>query len=147
MYEHSTWLISERLNKLLAKIKAEPIPYLWSGSLYGLVDYSSVKSMIFSSLYKKTHGGSGKTLLSLLAGLERGDGISFSRYVDYLFKCDCSEPGNDVRSWGGITPTIAIACGDAAPFNETLEDVREVYDKMAQNTTFADVWPYHLYCT
>lgn len=60
------------------------------------------------------------------------------------FKCDCPEPGNDVRPWGGITPTIAIVCGDAALFNETLEDVRAVYDKMAQNTTFSDVWPYHL---
>lgn len=83
MYEHNAWLISERLNKLLAKIKAEPLPYLWSGSFYRPIDYSTVKSMIFSSLYK-THGGSGKTLLSLLAALERGDEMSFSRYVDHL---------------------------------------------------------------
>lgn len=150
MYEENVVLIAERINKLLTMIKAEPIPFLTIGGggasrdTYGLIDYSMVKGWIFSSLYN-THGGPGKFLMSILAQLERGVMVDvYYGFLDSLFACHCSGP--DVP-WDGNTHSLAIACGDAPPIDETLEESRALYEKMAQNTSFADVWPMHLYCT
>lgn len=149
MYEANAERIAERIDKLLTKIKAEPIPFLTIGGggasrdTYGLIDYTRVRAWIFSSLYT-THGGGGKFLMSILAQLERGVMLSLSDGLDFLFACHCSEPD---LPWDGNTHSLAIACGDAPSNDETLEESRALYVKMAQNTSFSDVWPIHLYCT
>lgn len=147
MYDETPELIAERVDKLLAKVKAEPIPFLTilgSRDSYGLIDYSRVKGMIFGSLYN-THGGQGKFIMTILALLERGAMMSFNDGLDSLFTCHCSEPNTHFD--GIIAHSLAIACGDAPPIDETLEEARSLYDKMAQNTSFAEVWPIHLHCS
>lgn len=148
MHEETAGLIAERVDRILTKIREEPIPFLTIGrggvfrESYGLIDYSRVKGWIFSLLYT-THGG-GKFLMSILAQLERGVMVDIDGGLDPLFACHCSEPD---LPWDGNTHSLAIACGDAPPNDETLEESRALYDKMAQNTSFSDVWPIHLYCT
>ena len=42
--------------------------------------------------------------------------------------------------------TIGIACGDAGPVNSTLEELREFYEEMAKDSTFAEIWWIHAAC-
>ena len=115
------------------------------GELYGEIDYSLIKTLIFSTLYN-THS-SGKSLLSVLSSIEKHDSMFVYRSVDALFQCECPESDKVSSPWQYITPTLGIACGDAAPINETLQDAVKLYEEMAQNTTFSDTWPIHLYCS
>lgn len=144
-------LVAKRVDKLLAKIKTKPLSYLSIGRegpfghSYGLFDYSMLKGLIFDALYN-THGN-GWSLALLLARIESDHLLVFRRPLDYMFTCECSEPGMKIRPWSGNTPTLAIACGDGPLIDQTLEEARAFYEELAQNTSFSDVWPFHLYCS
>lgn len=98
-----------------------------------------MKGRIFVTLYN-THG---KFLMTTLGQLERGVMLNIYGDLDPLFRCHCSGP--DIP-WDGFTHSLAIACGDAPLIDETLEEARALYEKMAQNTSFSEAWPMHLYC-
>ena len=149
LYEHKAELIAKRVDKLLAKIKVEPIPFFTPGgplgASYGMIDYTLIKSLIFGALYA-THV-SGARLLLLLSRIEKQYPVFIHRFTDFLLRCECPESGKADSPWQVTIPTFGIACGDAAPIDETLEDAIALYEKMAQNTTFSDSWPIHLYCS
>ena len=149
LHEETAELIAKRVDRLLDRIKVEPIPYYNpggpSGDTYGVIDYALVKGMIFDTLYN-THGG-GRLLLVTLSKLEKQDLLFAYRYIDSLFQCECPESGKKSLPWQYMTPTYGIACGDAEPIDETMEDAVALYEKIAQNTTFADTWPLHLFCS
>lgn len=149
--EDSAELVAARVDKLLSKIKEEPIPvYITQLGAYGVVDYAMVRAQIFLTLYT-THGSGGRTLMLLLSELERGDGtLIYQRSqrwaTESLLSCTCPASGEEQYIWEGSVPTIAIGCGDAAPIKRTLSEAHAFYDKMAENSTFTDMWPIHLGC-
>lgn len=151
IYEEKADLVAKRVDKLLAKIKAKPLSYMSIGRegpfghSYGLFDYSVLKGLIFDALYN-THGN-GWSLALLLAKIESDHLLVFRRPLDYMFTCECSEPGKKIRPWSGNTPTLAIACGDGPLVDETLEEARAFFEGLAQNTSFSDVWPFRLFCS
>lgn len=151
MYEENAELVAQRVDNLLAKIKAKPLSYMSIGHegpfghSYGLIDYSVLKGLIFDVLYN-THG-IGWSLMLFLAKIESDHLLDFRRPLDYMFTCECSEAGKNIRPWSGNTPTLAIACGDGPLADGTLEEARAFYEELAQNTSFSDVWPFRLYCS
>lgn len=149
--EDNAELIAARVNNLLAKIKEEPVPvYLSQLGEYGIVDYAVVREQILQSLYV-THNGGGRTLMLLLAELEKGDGSliyqrSSRRMIENLVKCNCSAPPEEQRALSGLTLTNAIACGDASETNLTLAEARAFYDRLSEDSTFTDVWSMPIIC-
>lgn len=149
--EDNAELIATRVSNLLAKTKEEPVPvYLPQLGEYGIVDYALVREQILQSLYV-THNGGGRTLMLLLAELEKGDGShiyqrSSRRMLENLVKCNCSAPPEQQRALSGMALTNAIACGDASETHMNLAEARAFYDELSRDTTFTDVWSMPLIC-
>ncbi|KLO10632.1 hypothetical protein SCHPADRAFT_916291 [Schizopora paradoxa] len=157
LHEDSAELVLERINKLLDGLKSQPIPVVKKSSEhdmtpeYGLVNYETVKSVIFGVLYN-THTA-GAFLFNMLAELEKGNALPWfqmspARAFRSLLACDCPAPGHELPQFYGLFEhTLAIACGDTPLENESLEDVQKVYDDIAKISTFADVWGMHVRCS
>ncbi|KAI5119054.1 hypothetical protein M0805_005920 [Coniferiporia weirii] len=143
LYEPSVALIQARVHALLENIRVAPIPlYDASTSTYDTVDYALVRTLMLSALYQ-THQG-GAILMDALAALERGDGApAYARSLRSIFSlfmtCDCA--GELPVPSGGLFETLAaIGCGDSVDRDDSIEDVREAYEKMAEMSNFAETW-------
>ncbi|EJC98014.1 alpha/beta-hydrolase [Fomitiporia mediterranea MF3/22] len=157
IYENTTSLIQERIDRLLDKLQRVPLAFHDDtssplGSDFEVISHGLVREAIFNVLYK-THSA-GATLAHALAALERGNTsqiYQLSRkflYNSYL-RCDCPlKPGETpIRFQGEYETTYAISCGDAIERNEDLEDTRKAYEEMAKNTSFAFTWPPRVFCS
>ena len=155
IYERTASLVKARVDKLLDRLKSEPVAFYNSTSTesaYDVVDYGLVKTAIFRTLYV-THNF-GANLTSAIAALERGDASQFyavadRRILDQLLQCNCPVPGEPSPPFDrGFDITAAIACGDAVEDRgEDLREVREAYEEMARMSSFADNWPMRAWCS
>ncbi|KLO05806.1 alpha/beta-hydrolase [Schizopora paradoxa] len=157
LYESSPELVLQRIENILEKLKLSPIPVFGlpgppnANSTYGIVDYAVVKTLILVMLYN-THF-SGELLVNMLASLEIGMAqfwlpFTSGQSLRQLLTCDCPAPGHEPPPFdGGLERTLAIACGDNMIEEESLSEVRSVYDDIAELSSFADVWGIHVACS
>ncbi|GJE96255.1 alpha/beta hydrolase [Phanerochaete sordida] len=155
LYETTTDEIHARLTAIYTHLKRSPMPvYDDTGKNYGLIDYKVAREALFRLLaapYSRGDGYPAMELLDALAAAERGDALPLARVARIVptrspFKCACpGEPAPRVANTADAK--AAIACADAGPRFETLEDMEAEYSKMAELSEFADMWPIRGQCS
>nr|GAT55848.1 predicted protein [Mycena chlorophos] len=130
--------IAAAYENLLSSIQQNPIPAvvtLSEGNAgYGVVDYSVVKNVVFSSLYQPYT--SFPALAQALADLAAGNSSTiYAASGAQEFTCG---PGAAPLG-SALEATISITCNDATP-NDTLADLQRYYTDAAVITEFADVF-------
>ena len=136
------------MNRLLDSLKTQPISYFNSTSgEYGVLDYSAAKGAIFTTLYSPY--GSGAALAYAFAAAEQGEGqslfdLSALEATSSQYVCDSSVVSTSFAS--GLETTLGIACGDSDG-NRTLDEMKALYNEMAGDSEFAEMWPIYLGCS
>ncbi|KAJ7088372.1 Alpha/Beta hydrolase protein [Mycena belliarum] len=137
-YASTPAAIAERLAALTAAVRATPVPAVTPAG-YGLVDYSFLRSALFSALYVPyqlfaplAHG---------LAALEAGDGAPLFGLIQAAqpppFTCAGSANPVPFHLNNGEA-VVAIQCGDAVEVNDTLPELREFYAEAARTSEFVE---------
>jgi hypothetical protein len=146
------------VNRILDNLKQRTLPVSAevNGTYqnYGLVDYKMARSVVFVMLYSP-YGSNGVHLAPsvtyALAQAEKGNGLPLGELAGLVptpFRCEC--PSDNPPTQPLIfTPdtTYAIACGDGAVLNDTVEDLEKYFEKMSKDSEFADMWSIRSQCT
>lgn len=154
MYEDTVEGVRARVDTLFSKLRTEPVGVRAGESRFEsrfhTIDYTAAREIILIVLYN-THA-SGKPLMQALADLERGNATTLytlsAEYLllDQMLVCNCppGSPNGVATLYDGLA---AIACGDTDGSNDTVADLREFYDDLAQTSSFADLWYPHALCS
>jgi hypothetical protein len=140
--------IKQRINTLLERLKIAPTPFINSTTgEFGIVDYSAAKTLLFQTMYGPHQ--SGADTAHAFAALEAGDAqpmwnTSSSAAVERAIEASCL-PELASFDFDDVS-LMAVGCGDGAPAESSLDELRQFYAKLAQQTMFADVWPARLLC-
>ena len=122
-YADSPAKISQRLDTLLNKVKAQPVPVYTSGDPdYGVLEYYQVKNGIFQSLYSPPSNFF--ALAKGLAELERGNG-------SIMFKLGAPDPHAEFVG--------AIACSDGKKVTDDAAALQKYYDSFKDSSLFASL--------
>ncbi|KAJ6541006.1 TAP-like protein-domain-containing protein [Mycena vulgaris] len=135
--------ISENVDRLYASLRERPIPVRTDIS-FGLVDYSMLRRVIFSSLYSPY--ATFPALAQALADLSTGNATAlFNMSRRPPFQCSCDESEYRFESVGDAT--FGVMCNDATQISREYEDSISHYARMSETTTWADVWePFRMAC-
>ncbi|KAF7305207.1 AB hydrolase-1 domain-containing protein [Mycena kentingensis (nom. inval.)] len=133
--------VAARLSALTDAVRAKPVPAFTSaGAGYGLVDYSMLREMIFSTLYTPYAGF--PLLAQALADLERGDGSALFSLGNPIPPFDCDSPGSNSTTPSTIDNVgaagEAIRCGDAVEVHDTIAQLNAFYHSAAKVSQFAE---------
>ena len=149
LYESSADKVSARVDKLLVALKAQPVSfYNATTGEYGILDYSAAKASILESLSAPYRDGA--TLLSALAAAEQGEvqplyDIATGSTTGSLFECPATEAPITFAS--GIENQYSVRCGDTARPPYSLDEFKEIYAEMAQDSQFfSESWAFNLGC-
>ncbi|KAF8954240.1 hypothetical protein BDZ97DRAFT_1928523 [Flammula alnicola] len=129
--------IRQNLTRLYDSVRSSPLP-IKSRSTYGLLDYSGLRTVVFTALY------SPYALFPLLARglaeLAAGNGTPiFERLSDPPFQCSCdpSEHMFDVHR----DASTAIICNDNHEIPNNLEWTEKYFETMGKaSPEFGDMW-------
>ncbi|KAJ7737318.1 hypothetical protein B0H16DRAFT_1572092 [Mycena metata] len=135
-YEPTASAIADRLTALTNSIRKQPVPVV-TPTAYGIVDYSALRSVLFTSLYVPYILWG--PVAQGLAALEAGDGsILFSiTQTTPPFQCDCSNNSIPFHL-NNAEAVVAIQCGDGVRVTDTLDELREFYDNAARTSQFVE---------
>ncbi|KAJ7159590.1 hypothetical protein C8R46DRAFT_1286950 [Mycena filopes] len=143
-------LIAARLSALEAAVRARPVPaFLPSTGAYGLMDYSALRSVLFTSLYVPYILF--PPLAAGLAALEAGD-------ASVLFSLTQTAPPFQCRSGSGSAgdgdggeggdpngfhlnnaeAVWGVQCGDGVQVRDSVGELREFYERAAKVSGFAE---------
>ena len=117
--------------------------------MYGVLDYSSAKNAIMSVLF--TPAANGAALAAALAAAEKGDGaplagLTTRRSNSEQFVCSSADVAPPTFA-SGFETLFPIRCGDQGSIPLSVEQVEEVYERMAQDSsTFAEMWSVYTAC-
>ncbi|KAG6890673.1 hypothetical protein C0992_013345 [Termitomyces sp. T32_za158] len=129
-------LIAANLTKLYETVQARPLPVRTPAS-YGLVDYTRLRTSVFSSLYSPW--ATYPTLANALAALAQGDGAPlFSMYDLPKFQCDCSTDSEDSRL--GKDAQTTIMCNDGDPISSEFEDLEDYFEDVVKKSEWFELW-------
>ncbi|KAH7106254.1 alpha/beta-hydrolase, partial [Auriculariales sp. MPI-PUGE-AT-0066] len=147
LYEPSAAAVKQRYLRIVDAIHEQPLAVLADDSpdRYGLVDYSMVRKVIFTSLNSPYRLF--PRLSQALRDMEVGDGramYALSGRDDSEWRCKCSSDGALI---GSIEATRAILCGDGAVVNDTISELREHMQRVHDLTTFADMMYVRVWCS
>ena len=121
-YADSPTKISQRLDAIISKVKAQPVPVYNSGDpVYGVLDYAILKNGLFQSLYSPS--ATYFTLAQGLVDLERGNGT-------LLLKLGALDPH-------GTELVGAIACSDGKKVTDDAAALQRYYDSFKDSSMFA----------
>lgn len=147
IHENTAAGVKKRVDRLLDKLRTEPVSFhepIGPGeSRHNIVDYSMTREVMLAVLYS-IHS-LGTYLADALAALERSDGsliyAASGHHVvfDSLLMCQCP-PGAPRLVAAQADVLAAIACGDTDGRNETVSDLRTVYEELAQTSSFGELW-------
>ncbi len=121
--------ISNNLDSLYDSLLTQPVPVV-SSSFYGFVDYSVLRSTIWSTLYAPYIYFS--ILAEGLASLAAGNGT-----IIYEMQATVYDPSSVYdNSWEA---EIAISCGDALNNTDTVADLFAYWNDVKGLSTFANL--------
>ncbi|KAJ6510772.1 TAP-like protein-domain-containing protein [Mycena sanguinolenta] len=128
--------IIEKVDKIYASVRARPIP-VRTGASFGLVDRTTVRSAIFTSLYSPhTHFS---TMARALADLDEGNGTTlFKIFERPAFECACDPAQYQFEPL--LEATFGILCNDGDRVSPEYEDVVADYQNLRDTSSWADVW-------
>jgi hypothetical protein len=152
VYASSGKAVLARVQKIFDSIKSAPIPVvIGNGSAdYGIVDYGMVRRTVQDFLYQP-FALPAQNISLILAGLEKGDGSLFwEAQIDPRDFLQCkSELSGPSDSDGFISlglGGLAISCSDGEPVHDSLQQLNKWYEDNAKESSFADVWPFRVWC-
>jgi hypothetical protein len=140
--------IKQRINTLLERLKIAPIPFINSTTgEFGIVDYSVAKTLLFQTMYGPHQNGADTA--HAFAALEAGDAqpmwnLSNSATLERAMEASCL-PELASYDFDDVS-LIAVSCGDGDPVEPSLDELRQFYAKLAQQSVFAEGWGIHLLC-
>lgn len=156
LYQSDSKNVMERLNRLFESLKLRPIAVedhaVGSTALdYGLVDYSLVRRLVFAFLYRPYSPGplSATALAHAIAAADAGDGRPFwelQKTREERFLCECAGTAKPTRVASGAEMGLAVACSDGDAVEDSLDELRMHFEKLAQTSSFADMWTHRVRC-
>ncbi len=153
LHEPTAQLVESRLERIFAALKKRPLavpPLDHDDKIgYGIVDYAAARQTVFRFMFSPYLGVGRKSpkateLASALAAVERGDGRPLwllLQPVQQTFRCDCSGEEEPPLTTPDDPSARAIACGEADLYRDTVHELEDHYNRMAQDSNYADVWP------
>ena len=148
IYEPSVEQIRDRVNGVIERLRIAPIAFVnATDGEQGIVDYFIAKSQLFRTIYFPHFQG--RSFANALAALEQGDSepiwrLSQTARLAQLLDQSCDPLTN--RSYIGVVSSVAIACGDGDPVQESLEDLRNYHLELSQQSSFAELWGFRVRC-
>ncbi|KAF5311126.1 hypothetical protein D9619_008075 [Psilocybe cf. subviscida] len=128
--------IERNLTTILQSLRSRPIPVRTERG-YGLFDYSTLRDLLFSLLYKPY--AFFPLLAQGLADLARGDAsLFFDISNSGIFECKCDE--KDAVSGQLREANAAIHCNDGGNYLEDLDAADGYLKQLAESTSWADGW-------
>ncbi|KAF9475285.1 hypothetical protein BDN70DRAFT_996546 [Pholiota conissans] len=130
--------VKKNLTALYDNIRHQPVS-VRRKSRYGIVDYKTLHSAIFDSLY--TPYTSFPKLAEGLAALTTGDGSIIFDMVNPKppFECECSLP--ERPSVAKVEDgTIAILCNDGEDVPHDLESTKKYVEELTKSSRWGDLW-------
>lgn len=155
LHEPTARLVEVRLDRIFATLKKRPlaVPPLDSDRDdrlgYGIVDYAAARQLVFRFMFSPYLGvgrasPTAAELASALAAVERGDGRPLwilQQPAQQTFRCDCSGDDEQPLTTPDDPSARAIACGEAGLYLDTVHELEAHYNRMAEGSSYADVWP------
>ncbi|KAJ6568866.1 TAP-like protein-domain-containing protein [Mycena capillaripes] len=136
-YEPSPSDIAAKLDTLTASIKEQPLPVVLPDS-HGIVDFNFLRNAILNSLFDPYDVDEGFVALGQgLAALAKGNAtVLYAQSAEPSFECQASSPPFHLNNYEAY---IAIACGDAAPVNDTIAQLEDHWLNGAKISQFSDL--------
>jgi hypothetical protein len=156
LHESSPDEVKERVSKIFADLKNRALPVraethaVGASTEYGLVDYAFARGFVFQWLYHPYSAvQNASAVASALAAVERGNGrplwdMAKGKLINN--KCDCGGAWR-LPSGRDDETTLAIACSDGDVVDDSLDELREYFENLAQASSFAELWPPRLMCS
>lgn len=144
LFEPTANQVHSRLTKILENLKRNPVAVLGSSSVeqsidYGVIDYKSVRTLLFMFLYSP-YSGMAPTLMSAFRALEDGKGEPLWNLIapsQPSFSCSCKPKAQTIETPEAV---LAIACGDGLPVEDTVEELEKGFYEQSKQTEFAELW-------
>lgn len=153
LYEPTAEAVKTRMEKIFASIKAQPIALLsssngTSASDYGILDYRTVRGLVFLYLYSP-YSFPAPALARALAHIEQRDGKPIFDFASAIiqgvnFKCDC---GTKQSPFFFPEALLAVACSDGDVVDDSVEELQRHYEGMANSSSFAELWDIRIRCS
>ena len=146
IYEPTAEAVASRVDRLMEKIKKQPMGISDKGE-YGILTYAAMRATLFLGLYKPY--ALLPTFAKLFADIERGDGSSLLRFYSQLqekLQCDCPSTPPGLPYKPREEAGMAVACTDGDPVNDTLSEMREYFERLAETSSFGELWTIRLNC-
>ncbi|KAJ6480975.1 TAP-like protein-domain-containing protein [Mycena sanguinolenta] len=135
LFAPTTAEVIAKVDKIYASVRARPIPVRTSAS-FGLVDWTTVRSVIFASLYSPYTKFS--TMARALADLNEGNGTTLFKVLEQpAFECACDPTQYQFEPLSEAA--FGILCNDGAPISPEYEDVLANYQNWRNTSSWADV--------
>lgn len=148
LYEKTADDVHARLTSIYNGLKRRPLPFYDStGENYGILSYKAARNSLFKLLYApygKNERYPSMELLNALAEVQKDNGLALARIAGLApsrspFKCACPrKPRRPVSN--RLDTQSAIACADAGPRSDTLDDMEHEFLRMSELSEFADMW-------
>jgi hypothetical protein len=134
-YAPTAHAVSQRLMALYESIRAQPV--VVHTTSYGIVDYSLLRRVIFTSLYLPY------TLFPILAkalsDLEAGDGTTLFELVAHQnFECHCDEKSAPFYD-NSFEAQTAIMCSDAQEVHDSPQELHTYYEDLVKVSSWAEL--------
>jgi hypothetical protein len=128
--------VRQNLTNLYDSISVQPIP-VKSGNTYGYVDYKTLHSSVFGSLYAPF--ATYRRLAQGLADLAAGNGsIILKAVTPSPFKCS-GDSSKDLER-NNLEAQIAILCNDGADIPADLHSALKHFEMMSNKSEFGNLW-------
>jgi pimeloyl-ACP methyl ester carboxylesterase len=153
IWEPTTAEVSARYDSILQNLKRRPLAVPSNSTTssdldYGIVDYATVKSVVFAYLYSPYPQVPGKTasaastLSFYLSEIEKGNGLPLwnvwkGTLPHFVCTCPPGAPGN-VPATLSPDALMTYMCGDGRVVDQSIEEMEQFLKGI--NSTFADVW-------
>jgi len=139
LYEQSTADVYARIMNIHGSLRSSPASFYNQGSgVYDILDAGVLGQAIFTTLYNPHAAGA--ILLAALAALEKGDSypiwqMSTRRQLKQSLACTC--PEQTVVPYLGLFHTVAIACSDAKPITDSVDELRTYLKELEKQSMLA----------
>jgi hypothetical protein len=155
IHESSASQVETRVEAIFDSLKLNPIA-VSNGTQpgeYGIIDYGLMRRVMLDFLYGpfgNAEGTTGKVISQLFYDLEQGENSTslaaqLLPYID-LSQCLTGEfVQQDRAGWGGLA-TMTIACSDGSVDNYSQPKIRDWFESLKRDSSYADVFNTMITC-